>query len=1635
MAADLYSPADTFGLWTRISTQQIEQIEGIAEVHAVERETFELSRINLEKLISNLPDESSQSLEQVVINLPRPDGQLEQFYVYNSSIMAPELAAEFPEIQTFAGHGVLNSAASVRFDLTPAGFHAQVLSPTGAYYVDPYFHLNDKYYASYFATGQFDIDSTFQEEFDELTTSVKSNVTELSSPPGSALDEVSTATGSTSAKDGGTANRSGTQLRTYRTAVAATGEYTAFHGGTVALGQAAIVTAINRVTGIYESELSIRLELVANNSSLVYTNSATDPYTNNNGSTMLGQNQTNVDTVIGPANYDIGHVFSTGGGGIASLGVVGVNGVKARGVTGLNAPTGDAFWVDYVAHEMGHQFGGSHTFNSSSGSCAGNRNAATAYEPGSGSTIQAYAGICNADNLQNNSDPYFHFVSFDEIIAYVDGSIPSVGTRTATGNTVPTVEAGNNFTIPASTPFALTAVGLDSDSGDVLTFNWEERDLGASTTLAAADNGSSPLFRSWPATTDPTRTFPRLSNLVSNTVPIGEKLPTTNRTMRFRATVRDNSTLLGSGVNTDDMQVTVVNTGSPFQVTSPNSNVTWTGFSSQNVTWNVAGTTGNGINAANVDIWLSTDGGFTYSTLLASSVPNSGTFSLTVPNLPTTSARIKVQGSNNIFFDISNTNFTINAVTTGEDFGDAPNSYGTLLASNGARHTFGGPTLGLGVDVEPDGQPSPLADGDGADEDGIQFLDPLVAGGTTRMQVTSSAGGGVLNYFIDFDGNGVFGNQINEVYSASLSGGQETINLNIPAGSAGNTYARFRISSTGIASPIGLAVDGEVEDYAITIYSSAPDLDFGDAPISYSTLLADDGARHIETSLRLGDSIDHESEGQANSTSTGDGRDEDGIIFRQILVPGRTVDFSVTASGNGILDYFLDFNRNGVFDVSEHFSAAVIAGSQQLSVSVPLTASLGVTSSRFRLSSAGGLSAGGLALDGEVEDYQIELVNPPIVNSTFENFDSVTAPTLPSGWTTTSTSTNTWRTETGNSSSAPNNAFAQNLPTASDSRLLSPTFVVTDANANVHFRNWYNLESGFDGGVLEISISGGTFQDIVTAGGTFISGGYNQTIFGNPIGTRPAWSGNSNNYIDTVVALPESAKGQNTQLRWRLGTDTSVNATGWRIDTITFSGVQFSYDFGDAPDPSYPTRLSSNGAAHAESPLRLGALNDYEADGQGNASASGDGAEDDGIAGAIQLIAGAANSLSVTASAGGLLNLWLDIDGNGSWSGSDEQLFKDYPLTVGSNTLNFTLPSTTPKDTFARLRFSSQSALAPDGFAPSGEVEDYAVSILQLSASVVDTAIFYNASNYDGSAVASAADDLARAVDKSAYRAGSGVATFNNYTSYTRGINGVMVDIESLAGTVSASDFVFRVGNNNTPALWALAPAPTSISVRTGAGVNGSSRVTIIWPDGAIKNQWLQVNVLPTANTGLATIDTHYWGNQVGEVGDTPGSTAVDVSDTLLITLNQTGFQTIPTSNRYDLDRDGAVNSVDYVQSQLSQTGFITLFLLNLSSGNRDGNGADGSKTSGGESSTSSELSNLILTSMPLVVNAATPSSSGTFTQLIYNWERTTPKARSIAPLNSLSGTPFSVENATGTKSNRALPVRLNSSGSETSNK
>ena len=674
------------GVWTAVNQVPAEHLAGGAWVRPDVAQPVMLNVGALKNILAHAPLEDTPEADNapVILRLPTPEGRFARFRVVESPIMEKGLAEKFPEMKTYLGQGIDDPAATLRADWTEQGFHAQVLTPEGSFWIDPYTRGNLIVYSSYHKDGLRDVHGfhCFTEGHFVLPEAVRNAA------------NVAFASGGT--------------RRQYRLANACTGEYAAaVGGGTVSGAQAAIVTAINRVTGVYELECAIRLVLVANNTNVVYTNSATDPYTNNNGGTMLGQNVTACNAQIGSANYDIGHVFSTGGGGVAGLGVV-CGGSKAWGVTGSSSPTGDAFWIDYVAHEMGHQFGGNHNFNGTGGSCSGNRNAATAYEPGSGNSIMAYAGICSPDDLQAHSDAYFQHVSYDEIMAFV-ASGGTCSSNTATGNSPPTVNAGPDYTIPFNTPFELTAASASDPDGDAISYLWDERDKGAAQATPFTDNGTSPFIRGWPAVTTASRLVPRLSNLKANTFAVGEHLPQTSRTVNFRCTVRDNRAGNG-GVNFDDMKITTTTAAGPFVVSSPNTGVSWSG--TQTVTWNVTNTTAAPVSCANVKILLSTDGGNTWPTTLIASTPNDGSEAVTLPSVSTSTARIKVAAVGNIFFDISNVNFTItpgvpatpsNVAATPSTI--CPSQSTALTATVGAGETVYWYTGGCGTTLAGTGSP------------------------------------------------------------------------------------------------------------------------------------------------------------------------------------------------------------------------------------------------------------------------------------------------------------------------------------------------------------------------------------------------------------------------------------------------------------------------------------------------------------------------------------------------------------------------------------------------------------------------------------------------------------------------------------------------------------------------------------------------------------------------------------------------------------------------------------------------------------------------------------------------------------------------------------------------------------------
>ncbi len=602
----------------------------------------------LESLLAQAPAERSTAAP-LLLALPYPDGTNRLFRVAESPILEPELAARFPEIRTFVAQGIDDPTATARLSLTSLGFHALVLSTSGTVLIDPYRRWDARYVLSYFkgdarkaAGAAFHCDVKDEIPGGESAQDVPQDV-----PHDYRHAQAVSA---------------GTQLRTYRLALAATGEYSAAvcapNPAAVACALNAMVVSMNRVDGIYEREVAVRMVMIGNDDLIVYTDGATDPYTNGNGGAMLTENQNNLNSVIGTANYDIGHVFSTGGGGVASQSPCS-NSTKARGVTGNSHPIGDGFDVDYVAHEMGHQFGAAHTFNGTTLNCGGgNRSGSSAYEPGSGTTIMAYAGICGTEDLQPHSDDTFHTRSFDQIVSSTTGgAASSCAVVTATGNTPPTVNAGAAFTIPKQTPFTLTGSATDTD-GDPLTYMWEEFDLGTAAPPNDDVTNVRPIFRSFVPLTVPSRTFPRLSDILNNVATLGEAMSTRTRVMTFRLTARDNRTG-GGGVNYAATTVTVNATAGPFVITQPNTALSWPGNTGQTVTWNVAGTNVAPVSCANVAIALSTDGGNTFPTTLAASTANDGSEIVTIPNTPTSLARVRVACVGNVFFDISNVNFTI----------------------------------------------------------------------------------------------------------------------------------------------------------------------------------------------------------------------------------------------------------------------------------------------------------------------------------------------------------------------------------------------------------------------------------------------------------------------------------------------------------------------------------------------------------------------------------------------------------------------------------------------------------------------------------------------------------------------------------------------------------------------------------------------------------------------------------------------------------------------------------------------------------------------------------------------------------------------------------------------------------------
>jgi hypothetical protein len=577
------------------------------------------------------------------IVLPLPNGLSVSVKVSPSPILSEALAEQYPHFMTYEAEQVDQPKNIGRFSISHLGLFGFFRYNNQWMLLSPRYQGEAEEYASYWykdAPTQFE---TVSLAADFLLADKKQE------QPVLAQKLVTT----------------GDTVRTYKLAISTTGEYAQKLGGTTENVLAELMNLVNRINQVLLIDLALQFELI-DNQAIIFLDPTSDPYTDSNIATDIEENQSVIDQAIGSQNYDIGHLLGNNGGGLAFVGVVCDNQFKAQGYTGLSNTQGERFYIDLVTHELGHQLGANHSFNATnSDSCAeGQRNNNTAYEPGSGSTIMSYAGICGSQNLQNNSDPYFHSISIQNIRDYVDGFYGQrCGVDVAIDNAIPQVQLTQNvYTIPSDTPFVLSASATDADN-DLLTYTWEQFDnggtLGATSNLTEmnSDNGNNPLFRSFSPIEISRRYFPQLNDVLTGQTRLGETYATTDRDLRFRLTARDNN----GGVNQQDLVITVTTANQTFNIDTPTQ---WQGLSNQTVTWDIGDTLKAPINCANVDILLIADAVNPIETKVLMGTPNDGQQNITVPNVTSVNARLVLKCSDNIFYALSPAAFSIMTTET-----------------------------------------------------------------------------------------------------------------------------------------------------------------------------------------------------------------------------------------------------------------------------------------------------------------------------------------------------------------------------------------------------------------------------------------------------------------------------------------------------------------------------------------------------------------------------------------------------------------------------------------------------------------------------------------------------------------------------------------------------------------------------------------------------------------------------------------------------------------------------------------------------------------------------------------------------------------------------------------------------------
>ncbi|WP_431137190.1 M12 family metallo-peptidase [Psychroserpens mesophilus] len=637
-------------VWNQISEESITTPRWEVNSMPLNYNTFSLDFDNLFSRLQNAPDRKlANSVSGIVVTFPLVNGGFEEFEVYDAPVLENQLQSEVQSARSFIGKSLNNKHKTIRFSMSIMGLKGLMFdAEEGTQYIDC-LTKDRQFYMMYFKKDVNPLENQIVclTEEQEFTDSI------INSDENESFNR--------HVDDG--------VLREFRLALACTEEFSNYYLLQLGLLSApdpvkkdAILNVMNdimtRVNAVYENELSLTMTIVSNNSNVIFLE---DTFLSNNDITsLINQSQTFIDLFVGANNYDIGHMLSTSGSGLAQL-FSPCTSNKARAVTGglSSIPQGVVF-ENTLLHEMGHQYGAFHTYNANN--CAGPVTPGSAYEPGGGTTIMSYAGICGSNsNIQPVADDYFHQNSINEMWLNLTIGNSTCASQTATNNSEPTAEAGNDYTIPVGTPYKLIGIGSDVDGQGALTYTWEQFDLGPSIPVPSNITENGPIVRSFPPSTNSTRYIPRLQDYVNNVNSSTgwEKLVLVSREINYSFTVRDND-ITGGQIGVDFMKVTTDNSAGPFRVTSQAAPGTvYEGNSMQTITWNVSNTNSAPINATNVNILLSTDGGLNFDTVLLANTPNDGSEDVILANVNSTTCRIMVEAVDNIFYNINTRNFEI----------------------------------------------------------------------------------------------------------------------------------------------------------------------------------------------------------------------------------------------------------------------------------------------------------------------------------------------------------------------------------------------------------------------------------------------------------------------------------------------------------------------------------------------------------------------------------------------------------------------------------------------------------------------------------------------------------------------------------------------------------------------------------------------------------------------------------------------------------------------------------------------------------------------------------------------------------------------------------------------------------------